>query len=162
MMLIGYCRVSTADQCLDLQTDALRLAGCQRVFTEHASGAGRDRPELIAALAFCRKDDVLVIYKLDRLGRSLLDLVEIVGELKERGIGFRSLNDQIDTTTAAGALMFHVMAAFAEFERNIIRERTMAGLAAARARGRVGGRKPGPQGPRKRVLVPGCIQEARA
>lgn len=151
------------DQNLDLQLDALKLAGCQRFFSEHASGASRERPELVKALAFCRAKDVLVIWKLDRLGRSLLDLVEIVGELKTRDIGFRSLNDQIDTTTAAGSLMLHIMAAFAEFERNVIRERTMAGLAAARARGRIGGRKPGvPHGPRKRVLIPGWQQELQA
>lgn len=156
--LVGYARCSTADQNLDLQTDALKAVGCGRIFCEHASGGDRDRPELARALAYCRPGDVFVIWKLDRAARSLPHLIEISDALKGRSVGFRSLNDAIDTTTAAGSLMFHIMGAFAEFERSVIRERTMAGLAAARARGRVGGR---PRGPRKLVLVPPG-QEMRA
>lgn len=140
MPLIGYARCSTQDQNVDLQVDALKRAGCEKIFTEHASGGDRDRPQLAAALKWCRKGDVFVVWKLDRAGRSLVHLIEVVNGLKERGVDFRSLNDSIDTTTAAGALMFHIMGAFAEFERSVIRERTLAGLAAARARGRIGGR----------------------
>jgi len=140
MTQIGYARCSTQDQNLDLQTDALRGAGCDKIFTEHASGGDRARVALAKALAYCRAGDVFVVWKLDRAGRSLVHLIEIVNELKTRGIGFKSLNDSIDTTTAAGSLMFHIMGAFAEFERSVIRERTLAGLAAARARGRIGGR----------------------
>lgn len=161
MMLVGYCRVSTAEQCLDLQTDALKLAGCQRMFTEHASGGDRDRPELTAALAFCRKGDVFVFWKLDRVARSVVHLGEIAADLERRGVGMKCLTDPIDTTTAGGKMMFNILASFAQFERDLGRERTMAGLAAARAKGRTGGRKAGiPQGPRKRVLIPGHIQEA--
>ena len=143
MGLIGYARCSTVEQNLDLQTDALTLAGCERIFTEHASGGDRDRPQLAAALAWCRKGDVLVVFKIDRAARSVSHLLEIVEDLKARGVGFKAVNDPIDTTTAAGNLMFQIMAAFAEFERSVIRERTMAGLAAARARGRIGGRPKG-------------------
>src|SRR4051794_5633502 len=141
-MLIGYARVSTQDQSLDLQTDALKAAGCERVFTEKASGSRGDRPKLAEALAFARdnKGDTLVVWKLDRLGRSLPHLIEAVKSLDERGIGFRSLKESIDTTTSTGKLVFHVFAALAEFERDIIRERTAAVLVAARARGRKGGR----------------------
>ena len=141
-MLIGYARVSTQDQSLDLQTDALKAAGCERVFTEKASGSKGDRPGLAEALAFARdnKGDTLVVWKLDRLGRSLPHLIESVKSLDERGIGFWSLKESIDTTTSTGKLVFHVFAALAEFERDIIRERTAAGLVAARARGRKGGR----------------------
>ena len=138
--LVAYARVSTEEQNLDLQTDALKAAGCTKVFVEHASGGNRERPELAKALAYCRKGDVFVCWKMDRAARSVKHLIEIVEDLKARGVQFRSLNDAIDTTTAGGSLMFHIMAAFAEFERNVIRERTMAGLAAARARGRIGGR----------------------
>ena len=138
--LVAYARVSTEDQNLDLQTDALKAAGCTKVFVEHASGGNRERPELAKALAYCRKGDVFTVWKMDRAARSVKHLIEIVEDLKARGVEFRSLNDAIDTTTAGGSLMFHIMAAFAEFERNVIRERTMAGLAAARARGRIGGR----------------------
>jgi DNA invertase Pin-like site-specific DNA recombinase len=143
MTQIGYARCSTQDQNLDLQTDALKRVGCEKIFTEHASGGDRDRPELAAALAWCRRGDVLVVFKLDRAGRSLIHLLEIVDDLKRRGIGFKAVNDAIDTTTAAGSLMFQIMGAFAEFERSVIRERTMAGLAAARSRGRIGGRPKG-------------------
>src|SRR5882762_5361393 len=139
-MMIGYARVSTQDQSPALQLDALRAAGCDRIFEEKASGAQRDRPELKAALEYMRDGDVLVVWKLDRLARSLGQLIDTVDSLKERGIGFRSLTEQIDTTTPAGKLTFHIFGAMAEFERSIIRERTRAGLDAARARGRTGGR----------------------
>jgi len=141
-MKIGYARVSTDDQNLDLQRDALGGAGCERLFTDTVSGAKADRPGLTAALEFVRPGDVLVVWRLDRLGRSLPDLVRLVGELDAKGIGFESLSEKIDATTAAGRLVFHVFAALAEFERGLIRERTRAGLEAARARGRSGGRKP--------------------
>jgi DNA invertase Pin-like site-specific DNA recombinase len=140
-MLIGYARVSTRDQNLDLQRDALAKAGCERVFKEHASGARDDRPELAAALSHCRAGDTLVVYKLDRLGRSLRALIGFVADLQARKVEFRSLSDSIDTGTAIGRFFFHIMAALAEMERELIRERTKAGLAASRARGRKGGRK---------------------
>jgi DNA invertase Pin-like site-specific DNA recombinase len=139
-MMIGYARVSTQDQNPALQLDALKAVGCDRIFEEKASGAQRDRPELKAALEYMRDDDVLVVWKLDRLARSLGQLIETVEGLERRGIGFRSLTEQIDTTTAPGRLTFHIFGAMAEFERSIIRERTRAGLDAARARGRNGGR----------------------
>ncbi len=139
-MLIGYARVSTHDQTLALQRDALDRAGCERIFTDTASGARADRPGLADALTFARSGDTVVVWKLDRLGRSLPHLLETVTALQERGIGFKSLTEQIDTTTSGGKLIFHVFAALAEFERDVIRERTRAGLAAARARGRKGGR----------------------
>lgn len=142
-MLIGYARVSTQDQDTELQRVALGEAGCEQVFTEKASGAQRDRPELAAALKFARAGDTIVVWKLDRLARSLRQLIETVEALEERGIGFRSLTESIDTTTNGGKLVFHLFAALAEFERGLIRERTVAGLAAARARGRVGGRPRG-------------------
>ena len=142
-MLLGYARVSTNDQNLDLQLDALRLHGCERFFSDVVSGAKASRPGLDEMLKNAREDDVIVIWKLDRLGRSLKHLVELVAELNERKIGLKSLNDPIDTTTAQGRLVFNIFASLAEFEREIIRERTNAGLAAARARGRTGGRKPG-------------------
>src|SRR6187200_1319658 len=139
-MLVGYARVSTQEQDLALQLDALRAAGCAKVYEEKASGAQRERPELKAALDYVRKGDTLVVWKLDRLARSLKQLIETVELLEDRGIGFKSLTESIDTTTSGGRLIFHIFAALAEFERNIIRERTTAGLNAARARGRVGGR----------------------
>ncbi|WP_019503259.1 recombinase family protein [Pleurocapsa sp. PCC 7319] len=142
-MLLGYARVSTNDQNLDLQLDALRSHGCERFFSDVVSGAKANRPGLDEMLKNAREDDVIVIWKLDRLGRSLKHLVELVAELNERKIGLQSLNDPIDTTTAQGRLVFNIFASLAEFEREIIRERTNAGLAAARARGRKGGRKPG-------------------
>jgi DNA invertase Pin-like site-specific DNA recombinase len=141
-MLVGYARVSTQDQNPALQRDALEAAGCDKIFEEKASGAQRDRPQLMAALDYMRNGDTLVVWKLDRLARSLKQLIETVELLEERGIGFRSLTEAIDTTTSGGKLVFHIFAALAEFERGIIRERTTAGLAAARARGRVGGRPP--------------------
>lgn len=141
-MLVGYARVSTADQNPELQLDALKAAGCERVFVEKASGAQRERPELIAALAYVRAGDAIVVWKLDRLARSMKQLIETVEGLEAKGIGFRSLTESIDTTTAGGKLVFHIFGALAEFERGIIRERTRAGLDAAAARGRKGGRPP--------------------
>ena len=142
-MLLGYARVSTNDQNLDLQLDALRSHGCKKFYSDVVSGAKASRPGLDEMLKNAREDDVIVIWKLDRLGRSLKHLVELVAELNERKIGLQSLNDPIDTTTAQGRLVFNIFASLAEFEREIIRERTNAGLAAARARGRTGGKKPG-------------------
>jgi DNA invertase Pin-like site-specific DNA recombinase len=139
-MLIGYARVSTQDQRPELQRDALLAAGCERLFEEKASGASRERPQLQAALAFMREGDTLVVWKLDRLARSVKQLIETVEDLEARGMGLRSLTETIDTTTSGGKLIFHIFAALAQFERSIIRERTTAGLVAARERGRVGGR----------------------
>jgi len=139
-MLIGYGRVSTSDQSPDLQTDALTAKGCDRVFVEKASGAQRDRPQLKAALEYLRKGDTLVVWKLDRLARSLKQLIETVEDLEARGVGFMSLTENLDTTTPGGKLVFHIFGGLAEFERSIIRERVNAGLAAAKARGKVGGR----------------------
>ena len=141
---IGYARVSTDDQNLDLQLDALHKAGIgdDRLYSDTASGKDADRKELLACLKALREGDTLVVWRLDRLGRSLPDLVRIVGELEQKGVSFESLTEKIETGSAAGKLVFHVFAALAEFERNLIRERTRAGLVAARARGRAGGRKP--------------------
>ncbi|MCA9884632.1 MAG: recombinase family protein [Anaerolineae bacterium] len=139
-MLVGYSRVSTQDQNPELQLDALNAAGCEKIFTEKMSGAKRDRPELIAALEYVRAGDTLVVWKMDRLARSLKQLIETIEDLEKREIGFRSLTEAIDTMTSSGKLVFHIFGALAEFERSIIRERTMAGLASARARGRLGGR----------------------
>jgi DNA invertase Pin-like site-specific DNA recombinase len=141
-LFIGYARVSTQDQNPQLQLDALTAADCERSFVERASGAQRERPELQAALEYIREGDTLVVWKLDRLARSLKQLIETVESLETRKIGFRSLTENIDTTTPGGRLTFHLFAALAEFERSIIKERTTAGLAAARARGRKGGRPP--------------------
>ena len=141
-MLVGYARVSTQEQDLALQLDALKGAGCEKVFEEKASGAQRERPMLKAALEYMREGDTLAVWKLDRLARSLKQLIETVEAFGERGLGLRSLTEAIDTTTAGGKLVFHIFAALAEFERGVIRERTMAGLQAARARGRKGGRPP--------------------
>lgn len=139
-MLVGYARVSTQDQKPALQLDALKVAGCEKVFKEKASGAQRDRPQLIAAIDYMRKGDTLVVWKLDRLARSMKQLIETVEGLEAEGIGFRSVTEAIDTTTSGGKLVFHIFGALAEFERSIIRERTRAGLDAAKARGRKGGR----------------------
>lgn len=139
-MLIGYARVSTQDQNLDLQKDALIKGGCQKIYEDIASGAKSSRTGLDEALTYLREGDTLVVWKLDRLGRSLKHLIEVVTSLHEKGIGFKSLQENIDTTTPGGKLVFHVFGALAEFEREIIRERTKAGLTAARARGRKGGR----------------------
>ena len=152
--MVGYARVSTRDQTVALQLDALTKAGCVRVFEETASGAQRDRPQLAATLDYMRPGDTLVIWKLDRLARSTKQLIETVEGLARRGIGFRCLTQDIDTTTAGGRLVFTIFSAIAEFEREIIQERTRAGLDAARARGRSGGRPP--------ALKPHDIKEARA
>jgi DNA invertase Pin-like site-specific DNA recombinase len=139
-MLIGYARVSTYEQTLNLQQDALHKAGCSKIFTDTASGAKTERKGLEAALTYVRKGDTLVVWRLDRLGRSLPHLITTMTSLEERGIGFKSLTENIDTTTSGGKLIFHIFGALAEFERNLIKERTQAGLTAARARGRNGGR----------------------
>jgi DNA invertase Pin-like site-specific DNA recombinase len=139
-MLIGYARVSTADQTLDLQKDALEKAGCTKIFTDTASGAKAERTGLDEALSYVRQGDTLVVWRLDRLGRSLKHLIETITALNNRNIGFKSITENIDTTTSGEKLVFHIFGALAEFERDIIRERTQAGLHAARARGRLGGR----------------------
>ncbi len=143
-MRIGYARVSTQDQNTDLQIDALKSAHCEKIFVEKASGAQRDRPELKHALEYMRDNggDILVVWKLDRLARSLRQLIETVEDLEKRGIGFESLTEQINTTSASGRLTFHIFGAMAEFERSINRERTRAALKASRDRGRKGGRPP--------------------
>jgi len=140
--LIGYARVSTHEQTLNPQVDALKAAGCRKIFHDMASGVKTDRPGLDEALAFLDAGDTLVVWRLDRLGRSLGHLIEVVAALDARGVGFRSLQDPIDTTTSSGKLVFQIFGALAEFERNLIRERTRAGLDAARARGKKGGRRP--------------------
>jgi len=139
-MLIGYARVSTTEQTLALQRDALKSAGCAKIFTDTASGSTTERKGLDEAFSQLRAGDVLVVWRLDRLGRSLRHLIETITALNDQGIGFKSLTEQIDTTTSGGKLIFHIFGALAEFERDIIRERTQAGLQAARARGRKGGR----------------------
>ena len=153
MALIGYGRVSKQEQHLELQLDKLREKGCSKIFTDKISGAKFEREQLNAALAYLRQGDTLVVWKLDRLGRSLRHLIDTVMELQKRGIGFISLTENIDTTSPGGKLIFHFMGALAEFERDLIRERTMAGLEAARARGKKGGRK--------RKLTPQQIDLAR-
>src|SRR4051795_10261112 len=152
-MLIGYARVSTDEQSLDLQLDALKAAGCRRVFTDKVSTTRADHPGLAEAVSHLRDRDVLVIWKLDRLGRTVKGLVEFVADLQERKIQFRSLTDGIDTTSPAGRFFFHIMASLAQMERELLAERTRAGLAAARRRGRVGGRK--------RRMTPGKVESAR-
>ncbi len=152
-MLIGYARVSTLNQKLNLQTDALLLVGCELIFTDTASGAKAQRPGLTEALQHCRPGDTLVVWKLDRLGRSLAHLVETVQELVTRSIGFKSLQENLDTTTSGGKLIFHLFASLAEFERDLIRERTNAGLSAARARGRRGGRPKGVDAKKKKAVL---------
>jgi DNA invertase Pin-like site-specific DNA recombinase len=139
-MLVGYARVSTMDQNLDLQLDALQAAGCERTFTDRTTGARADRPGLHDALGFARDGDLLLVWKLDRLSRSLSHLVETVQELERRGIGFRSLAEGLDTSNSGGKAIFPLFAAIASVERTLIQERTRAGLAAARQRGRIGGR----------------------
>ena len=139
-MLIGYARVSTADQTLNLQQDALEQAGCSKIFTDTISGAKTERVGLEQALSYVRPGDMLVVWRLDRLGRSLKHLIETITTLHEREIGFKSITENIDTTTSGGKLVFHIFGALAEFERDIIRERTRAGLLAASARGKKGGR----------------------
>lgn len=142
-MHVGYARVSTQDQNPELQLDALKGAGCEQVFVEKITGTGlKTRPEWESCKRVLRKGDTLVVWRLDRLGRSLRELVATIQELEDRSVGFRSLTENIDTTSAGGKLIFHIFGALAEFEHSLIRERTVAGLAAARARGRKGGRKP--------------------
>jgi DNA invertase Pin-like site-specific DNA recombinase len=141
-MIIGYARVSTHDQNPELQVDALKKAGAEQIFQEKFTGSLRERPQLSQCLRMLRKGDVLIVWKLDRLARSLKDLVAMIPDLQERGIGFKSLTESIDTTSPGGRLVFHIFGALSEFERELIRERTIAGLQAARARGRKGGRKP--------------------
>ena len=151
-MRIGYARVSTDEQSLDLQLDALKKAGCKRVFTDKASAAKGERPGLADAVSHLRSGDVLVVWKLDRLGRTVKGLVGFVSDLQGQGAQFRSLTDGIDTTTPAGRFFFHVMASLAQMERELLAERTRAGLDAARRRGRVGGRK--------RRMTPGKVESA--
>ena len=139
-MKIGYARVSTDDQSLDSQIDDLKKEGCEDIYFEKVSGAKSDRPELTKALSYLRPGDTLVVWKLDRLGRTLKQLIELVSDFKEKGIHFKSIKDAIDTSSATGTFFFHVMGAFAELERAMIIERTRAGLSAARSRGRFGGR----------------------
>ncbi len=141
-MDVGYVRVSKREQNPDLQRNELEAAGCGKIFEERISSRVESRPQLEAALDYCREGDTLVVWRLDRLGRSIKELLALVESLQGRGIGFRSLRESLDTTTPGGKLVFHVFASIAEFERDVIRERTMAGLEAARARGRKGGRKP--------------------
>lgn len=152
-MLIGYARVSTPEQDLTPQLDALRIAGCERTFSDKASGAKANRAGLAEALSHARPDDVLVVWKLDRLGRTMKGLIDFAALLADRGIGFRSLTDGIDTSGTAGKLVFHIMAAMAEMERDLIRERTTAALIVARRQGKVGGRKT--------VMTPAKVKAAR-
>lgn len=152
--LIGYARVSTGDQSLDLQLDALEHAGCARVYQEVAHGANAPRPELEAALQQVLPGDTLVVWRLDRLGRSLPHLIEVVQQLGKRGVNLRSITEGVDTSTPTGELVFHLFGSLAQFERRLIVERTEAGLAAARARGRVGGRPP--------KMTPAKLAAARA
>ncbi|MBV9749346.1 MAG: recombinase family protein [Acetobacteraceae bacterium] len=142
MALVGYARVSTVEQNLELQRDALAKAGCGEVFQDQASGTTTERPGLAEALRFVRRGDTLVVWKLDRLGRSMAHLIDEVRKLEVKGVGFRSLTEGVDTTTSGGTLVFHIFGALAQFERDLIRERTAAGLKAAAARGRKGGRRP--------------------
>src|SRR5919202_2585919 len=139
-MLIGYARVSTNDQTLSLQVDALTKASCEKLFTDHISGTKAERPGLRDAMSHLRAGDTLVVWRLDRLGRSLRHLIDTVTELEQLGIGFKSMQENIDTTTSGGKLVFHIFGSLEEFEREVIKERTAAGLEAARARGKVGGR----------------------
>ena len=155
MTRIGYARVSTVDQHLDLQRNALRLAGCERIFEDHGvSGSLQQRGGLSSMLKALRRGDILVVWRLDRLGRSITHLISMVESLKRRGVGFVSLTESIDTSSAGGQLIFHILAALAEFEKSLIRERTIAGIAAARARGKLPGRRP--------VLTEGQCREISA
>ncbi len=159
-MLIGYARVSTDDQNLDLQRDALQAAGCERIFEDMVSGAKADRTGMTELLTVLRAGDTVVIWRLDRLGRSLKNLIAVVEHLEVAQVGLRSLQENIDTTSSGGRLVFHIFGALAEFERNLIRERTRAGMAAARARGRMGGR-PKRLDPAKRALALRLHQEEK-
>lgn len=153
-MIVGYARVSSQDQNLDLQRDALKVAGCERIFEEHVSGAKAQRPEFTSAMDFLRPGDTLVVWKLDRLARSMRQLIDTVALLDARSVGLRSLTESIDTGTANGRFFFHVFGALAEFERSILRERTLAGLEAARQRGRTGGRP--------RAMSEAAVRKAKA
>ena len=153
LMKIGYARVSTKSQELNLQIDALKAAGCDEIITEVETGANNDRPARLAMIDKLRNGDVLIVWRLDRLGRSMSDLVDKIGQLNANGIEFVSLQENIDTTTATGKLVFHFFAALSEFERNLISERTKAGLVAARLRGNVGGRK--------RIMKPKQVKAAK-
>ena len=160
-MIFGYARVSTTDQNPDLQFDALKQAGYDRLFTDKASGAKADRPQYLLMLDQIRPGDTILIWKLDRLGRSLRHLLDLVDIFNEKDVGLKSLTDPIDTTTSRGKLIFNIFASLAEFERDLIRERTMAGLAAARARGRIGGRPKGlsPEGKRNAIAAASLYRE---
>jgi DNA invertase Pin-like site-specific DNA recombinase len=162
MALIGYARVSTHEQHLHLQQDALTAAGCLKIFTDTISGVKAERKGLAEALGFIRDGDTLVVWRLDRLGRSLKDLIERITELHSRKIGFKSLTENIDTTTSGGKLIFHIFGALAEFERDIIQERTNAGLTAARARGRKGGRPRSPLSDEKKLHLARQMYENRS
>jgi DNA invertase Pin-like site-specific DNA recombinase len=153
MALIGYARISTQDQNLYLQRDALTEAGCDKIFTDTISGSTQERKGLDEALNFLRSGDTLVVWKLDRLGRTMKHLIETVTSLRDKGIGFKSLTENIDTTTPGGKLIFHIFGSLAEFERDLIRERTQAGLQAARARGRNGGRPKSPLADEKKLAM---------
>ena len=162
-MVFGYARVSTTDQNPDLQFDALEKAGYDRIYTDKASGAKTDRPQFCRLLEQVREGDVILIWKLDRLGRSLRHLLEVVDLLNEKKVGLKSLTDPIDTTTSQGKLVFNIFASLAEFERDLIRERTKAGLEAARARGRVGGRPKGlsAEGKRNAIAAAALYREGK-
>lgn len=155
-MKIGYARVSTKDQNLDLQIDALKREGCEKIYMEKASGAKTDRPELQKLLSEVRQGDIIIVWKLDRLGRSLKHLLDIVTDLIKNNIDIKSLNDNIDTSTPQGRLIFNIFASLSEFEKDLIKERTNAGLAAARARGRIGGR---PRGLSREAEAIACAAE---
>lgn len=152
-MKIGYARISTIDQNLDLQKDALQKMGCERIVEDTASGKNADRPGLNSLKEILRSGDHLVVWRLDRLGRSLKELIEWINYLEEKGVAFQSLQESIDTSTSTGKLVFHIFGALAEFERNLIRERTQAGLAAARARGKLGGRPTALDKEKQRTVV---------
>lgn len=153
MAIIGYARVSTVEQTLDLQQDALQAAGATTIYEDTASGKTADRPELLHCLKALREGDTLVVWRLDRLGRNLQDLIRIVGELDKRGVKLQSVKESIDTGGSVGRLVFHLFGALAEFERGLIRERTLAGLEAARARGRHGGRPPALDAKQRRAAL---------
>jgi DNA invertase Pin-like site-specific DNA recombinase len=156
-MIYGYARVSTKDQVLNLQIDALKNAGCQKIFNEVAKGAKADRPEWLRLLSEIQKGDTLIVWKLDRMGRSLHHLIKVVNDLIAKGVDIISIQDPLNTTSAQGRLIFNMFASLAEFEKDLIRERTMAGLKSARARGRIGGR---PKGLSEKAKKVACVAEA--
>lgn len=156
-MIYGYARVSTKDQVLNLQIDALKNAGCQKIFNEVAKGAKADRPEWLKLLSEIQKGDTLIVWKLDRMGRSLHHLIKVVNDLIAKGVDIISIQDPLNTTSAQGRLIFNMFASLAEFEKDLIRERTMAGLKSARARGRIGGR---PKGLSEKAKKVACVAEA--